>query len=115
MRWNGAKVRRHGRSAAFLGLAAWLVIDPTLSGTGDSPTRRAIAATDAPRPGDDATYRPTVMIRKGKALGTGTMIASVEDETLVLTASHVVEGSGPIHVELFRYNMGLERTRDATG
>jgi S1-C subfamily serine protease len=111
----GKGLRRRGRTAALLGLAAWLVIGPTFEGPGDSPARRASAGPDTPRPGDDATYRPTVMIRKGKALGTGTIIASVEGETLILTASHVVEESGSLHVELFRYNLGLERTGDGSG
>ncbi len=75
----------------------------------------AAGAVDGPRPGDDATYRPTVMVRKGSALGTGTVIASVEGETLILTAWHVVDGPGPLHVELFRYNLGMERARAAPG
>ena len=70
---------------------------------------------DAPLPGDDATYRPTVLIRKGPALGTGTIIASVEGETLILTASHVVDDPGALHVELFRHNYGWERSRAAAG
>jgi S1-C subfamily serine protease len=43
------------------------------------------------------------------------IIASVEGETLILTASHVVEGSGSIFVELNRFNVGLERTRSSAG
>jgi len=76
---------------------------------------RAGEPLDVPLPGDDATYRPTVVVRKGSALGTGTIIASVEGETLILTASHVVEESGPLHVELFRYNFGLEHARSVKG
>jgi len=79
-----------------------------------SPTR-AGEPLDAPMPEDDATYRPTVVVRKGSALGTGTIIASVEGETLILTAAHVVEDPGPLHVELFRYNLGFERIRSMTG
>ncbi len=74
-----------------------------------------LAGQDAPKPGDDATFRPTVMIHRGSNLGTGTLIASVEGETLVLTASHVLDEQGPVSVELFRYNLGLERERYATG
>ena len=70
---------------------------------------------DNPLPGDDATYRPTVVVRKGPALGTGVIIASVEGESLILTAAHVVEDPGPLHVELFRYNFGWERTHPAAG
>jgi len=75
----------------------------------------AVAAPEGPMPGDDATFRPTVMVRKGASLGTGTVIASVEGETLVLTASHVVEDPGPLSIELFRYNLGMERARNASG
>jgi len=70
---------------------------------------------DRPAPGDDATYRTTVMVRKGTALGTGTIIGSVEGETLILTAAHVVEESGPLFIELYRYNLGWERTRSTAG
>ena len=38
------------------------------------------------------------------------MIASVEGETLILTAAHVVEGAGPLWVELHRYNFGVEKS-----
>ncbi len=99
----GGLWRLRGQSGALLGIAVWLVL------------AQAVGALDAPQPGDDATYRPTVMIRKGTSLGSGTIISSVEDETLILTASHVVEGPGPLHVELFRFNVGLERTRNASG
>jgi S1-C subfamily serine protease len=74
-----------------------------------------LEAADAPRPGDDATFRPTVMVRRGKSLGTGTIIASVEGETLILTASHVVAATGPIVVELYRYNFGVERVQNLAG
>jgi S1-C subfamily serine protease len=60
-------------------------------------------------PSDDWTFRPTVVVRRGASQGSGTIIASVEGETLVLTAAHVVAESGPISVELHRYNLGLER------
>lgn len=76
---------------------------------------RAGEPLDAPVPGDDATYRPTVMVRKGTALGTGTIIGSVAGETLILTAAHVVADPGPLLVELYRYNLGWERTRSAAG
>lgn len=65
-----------------------------------------------PEPGDDRTFRPTVLIRKGNSQGSGTVIASVDGETLILTAAHVLEEPGPIRVELHRYNLGLEQ--DAT-
>ena len=50
------------------------------------------------------------MVRKKASQGSGTVIASVEGETLILTAAHVVEGSGPLWVELHRYNFGVEKT-----
>ena len=65
--------------------------------------------------GDDATFRPTVVVRRGTSQGSGTIVASVDGETLVLTASHVVKAEGPILVELHRYNLGLERRPNAPG
>ncbi|WP_435021749.1 S1 family peptidase [Tundrisphaera sp. TA3] len=66
---------------------------------------------DEPRPGDDATFRPTVMIRNGSSLGTGTVIASSAGETLVLTAAHVVASeTNPTRVALHRFNIGVEQT-----
>ncbi len=66
-------------------------------------------------PSDDWTFRPTVVVRRGTSQGSGTIIASIEGETLVLTAAHVVQERGPITVELHRYNLGLERSRPAPG
>jgi S1-C subfamily serine protease len=82
------------------------------------PARRPTAELAHLRPAvpsDDWTYRPTVLIRRGTSQGSGTIIASVEGETLVLTAAHVVLDQGPIVVELHRYNLGLERTAAAPG
>src|SRR4051794_7169020 len=64
---------------------------------------------------DSLTFRPTVLVRRGTSQGTGTIIASVDAETLVLTASHVVRGTGQIQVELHRYNLGLERSSTQVG
>ncbi len=64
-------------------------------------------------PSDDWTYRPTVLVRRGTSQGSGTIIASVDGETLVLTAAHVVNDRGPTVVELHRYNLGIERTAAA--
>jgi S1-C subfamily serine protease len=108
-------VRRRGRSAPVVGLVGLILLGPAVGGPALSPDRPAVAAPDSPRPEDDATYRPTVMVRKGKSLGTGTIIASAEDETLILTASHVVNEDGPILVEFFRYNFGVERLKDRSG
>jgi S1-C subfamily serine protease len=60
-------------------------------------------------PSDDWTYRPTVLVRRGTSQGTGTIIASNDGETLILTAAHVVRDRGPILVELQRFNLGVER------
>jgi S1-C subfamily serine protease len=61
-------------------------------------------------PGDNLTFRPTVVVRQGTSQGSGTIIASIAGDTLVLTAAHVVKTAGPIFVELHRYNIGVERT-----
>jgi S1-C subfamily serine protease len=64
---------------------------------------------------DNWTFRPTVLVRRGTSQGSGTIIASIDGETLVLTAAHVVRDPGPIVVELHRYNLGMERSSAATG
>ena len=64
---------------------------------------------------DNLTFRPTVLVRRGTSQGTGTIIASIDAETLVLTAAHVVRGTGEIKVELHRYNLGLERSSTQSG
>jgi S1-C subfamily serine protease len=64
---------------------------------------------------DSLTFRPTVLVRRGTSQGSGTIIASIDAETLVLTASHVVRGTGQIQVELHRYNLGLERASTQSG
>ncbi len=82
------------------------------------PSTRAEWPADRARvvlPADDWTFRPTVVVRRGTSQGSGTIIASVDGETLVLTAAHVVQEKGPIHVELHRYNLGLERSPPAPG
>jgi S1-C subfamily serine protease len=78
-----------------------------------SSTRQPATRVDRSKavlPSDDWTFRPTVGVRRGTSQGSGTIIASVDGEALVLTAAHVVRESGPISVELHRYNFGLERT-----
>jgi hypothetical protein len=56
-----------------------------------------------------------VLVRRAKSQGSGTIIASVDGQSLVLTAAHVVHNPGPIFVELHRYNLGLEKTATAPG
>ena len=43
------------------------------------------------------------------------MIASIPGETLVLTASHVLDAEGPTSIEVHRYNLGLEKRRSSAG
>lgn len=64
---------------------------------------------DAVRESDNWTFRATVLVRRGTSQGSGTIIASLDGETLVLTAAHVIRGRGPTTVELHRYNLGIER------
>jgi S1-C subfamily serine protease len=71
---------------------------------------KPVARTSPVLPGDNITLRPTVVVRRGTSQGSGTIIASIDGETLVLTAAHVVQAEGPIFVELHRYNVGRERT-----
>lgn len=59
--------------------------------------------------------RATVVIKGGPNRGSGTIIASVKGETLILTAWHVVSGQDQPVVALHRYNLGLERTARAPG
>ena len=85
-----------------LGWIVLVLVAPAPAGEGP--------ATRRDEPDDDRTFRPTVMVRKKASQGSGTVIASVEGETLILTAAHVVEGTGPLWVELHRYNFGVEKT-----
>ncbi len=87
-------------------------------GASTRPTPRGARARKPLDPvvaSDDDTFRPTVVVRRGTSQGSGTIVASVDDDTLVLTASHVVRAEGPILVELHRYNLGLERRPNAPG
>jgi S1-C subfamily serine protease len=77
------------------------------------PRRQPTAWTNAPTPEDDRTFRPTVLVRKGTSKGSGSVIASIDQETLVLTAAHVVAGPGKLWIELHRFNLGLETTMPA--
>jgi len=72
---------------------------------------RALSPDSArrPSPHDNFTFRPTVIVRKGPAQGSGTIVSSVKGTTFVLTAAHVVKERGPLVVELHRYNVGRER------
>jgi S1-C subfamily serine protease len=67
-------------------------------------------ADGPPRPpSKDLTFRPTVIVIRGNSQGSGTVIASVPGETLVLTAAHVLAGAEQPYVEIHRQNFGLER------
>jgi S1-C subfamily serine protease len=97
------------RVCAGTAVGAALVLS-LLAGAGPPPAGPSAApgsrkATTA----DDQTFRPTVVLRCGRAQGSGTIIASVDGATLVLTAAHVLlEGQGTPEVELHRYNLGQE-------
>ena len=79
------------------------------------PIRPSKRIQDIPLESDNLTFRPTVLIRRGASQGSGTIIASLDADTLVLTASHVVRGSGPIQVEFHRYNLGVEKASHYSG
>ncbi len=125
--------RKPIRAAAFVTLRTGVVFvflfavhdarggepSPAVGSKTDEHRARVPAAVEAdpgrrpPVPADDWTFRPTVVVRRGTSQGSGTIIASVEGETLILTAAHVVKAKGPVSVELHRYNLGLEnRPRD---
>ncbi len=127
-----AKSRRVGARAQFagtLGASGWLNLwvaativaagepslvsqEPDRAATRPTPTRKPAPMNTfrrTPVPWDDGTYRATVVVRRGTSQGSGTIIASVDGETLVLTAAHVVKAEGPVVVELHRYNLGMER------
>lgn len=70
---------------------------------------------DPVKPGDDDTFRPTVVVRRGTSQGSGTIVASLDDVTLVLTAAHVLRSDGPVLVELHTYNLGLENRSNLNG
>ena len=71
------------------------------------------------RPGEKApaaeVVRPTVQIRNGTERGSGTILASVPGETLILTAAHVVRNPAALKIELHRHNLGQAPTRLSEG
>src|SRR5262249_37676814 len=95
------------KSSLGIGLAALVAL---VAGAGPASALVGGAkAGAAPRTSvDDRTFRPTILVRKGLSRGSGTVIASVDDEALILTASHVVREPGDLLIELHRYNFGLE-------
>jgi S1-C subfamily serine protease len=80
-----------------------------LSAAGHSKDRDLVLESD------NWTFRPTVVVRRETSQGSGTIVASLEGETLVVTAAHVIRGHGPISVELHRYNLGIENAPAAPG
>jgi S1-C subfamily serine protease len=99
-------VRRRGWwGALIVAAAAWALVAAPGAGPPPGKLRR-----DPPVASDDQTFRPTVVIRRGNTQGSGSVIASIDGETLILTVAHVVNGgSGDVFVELHRYNLGVER------
>lgn len=73
-----------------IGLVAMLV---SLSGSGGEPAR----LTDV--------VSPTVQLRNGNKTGSGTVVRSVPDDTLILTAAHVVRDADELKVEIHRHNL----------
>jgi S1-C subfamily serine protease len=67
------------------------------------------ASPEEPARGPDVV-RPTVQIRNGDRRGSATVIASIPDETWILTAAHVVEKPSQLRVELHRFNFGSRLT-----
>jgi S1-C subfamily serine protease len=82
----------------FLVLAYGIVI---LGPTAARPDEKAPAAD---------VIRPTVQIRNGTQRGSGTILASVPGETLILTAAHVVRNPAALQIELHRHNLGQSTT-----
>lgn len=95
--------------AAFVLVVAIL---PVPGGAQEPGSRRIAPGTtnpaDLPRPLDDVTIRPTVLIRNGNSRGSGTIIGSTRGRALILTAAHVIDGPGDPAIELHRYNLGIE-------
>jgi S1-C subfamily serine protease len=96
-----------------LGVISATIAALVLISGADEPARKVVGLPkfDKPKPIDDLTFRPTVVIRKGAGQGSGIVIASVPGETLVLTVAHVVSNEGELTVELHRFNLGLEREK----
>ena len=117
--WRRRRELSSRTSAPRLRTASWPALERG-PGTRARPSRRVgqprcVTRRRPALPADDWTYRPTVLVRRATSQGSGTIIASVEGETLVLTAAHVVRDRGPIVVEFHRYNLGLERAAAAPG
>lgn len=98
------------------GVRGWLVAAAlglgVLPAGADGHRRHAVGlASPANKPvsSDDQTFRPTVLIRKGTCQGSGSVIASLPGETLVLTVAHVVQEPGDLLVELHKFNLGVEQ------
>jgi S1-C subfamily serine protease len=96
-----------------LGVFCAAVASVVVLAGGDEPGRKVVGLpkVSRPKPIDDLTFRPTVLVRKGKGQGSGAIIASVPGETLVLTVAHVVAEEGELTVELHRFNLGAERQK----
>jgi hypothetical protein len=109
------------RTPSAVAVGVGVVVGLGLFAAGAEPASRPTARGVPPSahgavPADDGTFRPTVVVRQGTAQGSGTVVASIDGETLILTAAHVVsDGSGTATVELHRYNLGLERTSRIAG
>ena len=63
----------------------------------------------------DRLARATVLIRRGAKVGSGTVIASVPGETLILTAWHVLDAVGEPIIEWQHWNLGRDREVERDG
>jgi S1-C subfamily serine protease len=100
---RAAAGRRTSPCRAWPGFPSWrrlLVLALVIAVLGPTAARPDEGAPAA------AVVRPTVQIRNGIHRGSGTVVASVADETLILTAAHVVRDAAGLQVELHRYNLG---------
>ncbi|ADV63749.1 hypothetical protein Isop_3185 [Isosphaera pallida ATCC 43644] len=63
----------------------------------------------------DRLARATVLVRRGTKVGSGTVIASVPGETLILTAWHVLDAVGEPMIEWQHWNLGRDRHVERDG
>lgn len=109
---------RHGRTVGPEADREPMTTDPyDRRATNRRPRRRSpavlaaagallLASAGAPTRAPDVR-RATVQLRNGNGRGSGTVVASVAGETLVLTATHVVRGATGLKVEIHRHNLGF--------
>lgn len=90
---------RHSAARHSRGWKPWLLA-LVLAQSGAATTRAGAAANET------GLLRATVQLRNGNGRGSGTVIASSAGETLIVTATHVVQGAKALQVEIHRHNLG---------